>query len=460
MVWGHHSQHFFVAGGDSFSIWGNTPAYRGGRGPIFNENPPIVGRPQDSGARRTLYGNYGGANHDKHNLHKLHDLPVLKRVADRVLDTAKKTVVGGVGWSCTILDLAEISSYDHIPQHLHRDVPPYTIPEGTLIVNCLIMLTHNHEEEDGSHFLFVPSSSSGFPDPLVERAEPFKRGTAFFFNALDVHRGLGIPKASPTGVRDPRLMAFFAMEVTQGGNLRFTNLDVTQSIKRPELGAPGGRVAKTVQCDGAVRCRRKALANCYGCDRLILCTAHKDGLCVPCQEREEVEQGEEEEVVVDPSGVSIEQSAQCLLPVGTTTGHFSLSGWVNGREVIAPLANEEAGGVAGLPDQCPLVKVCHGEALPWPALQWHVGIKVPAGTILVVRRGLYGGVARVAPEVEGVAQVVEWRQVGEYVAVTDFVWLQTINLVLDDAKKEGQGMCPCHQVSKGPTTPCSNPCSN
>ena len=41
------------------------------------------------------------------------------------------------------------------------------------------------------------------------------------------------------------------------------------------------------------------------------------------------------------------------------------------------------------------------EALPWPTLQGHVGIKVPAGTILVVRRGLYGGVARVAPEVEG-----------------------------------------------------------
>ena len=48
------------------------------------------------------------------------------------------------------------------------------------------------------------------------------------------------------------------------------------------------------------------------------------------------------------------------------------------------------------------------------------------------------------PEVEGVAQVVEWRQVGEYAAVTDFVWLRRMKLVLDDAKKEGQGMCPCH----------------
>ena len=114
--------------------------------------------------------------------------------------------------------------------------------------------------------------------------------------------------------------------------------------------------------------------------------------------------------------------------------------------MIAPLTNEEAGAVAGHPDQCPLAKVCHGEALPWPALQGHVGIKVPAGTSLVVRRGLYGGVARVAPEVEGVAQVVEWRQVGEYAAVTDFVWLRRLGLVLDNAKKEGQGMCPCQQV--------------
>ena len=241
-------------------------------------------------------------------------------------------------------------------------------------------------------------------------------------------------------------MAFFAIELTQGGNLRFPNLHVTQSIKRPQLGAPGGRVAKTVQCDGAVRCRGKVVANCYGCNRTVLCAAHKDGLCVPCQEGEEVEGGEEEEVVEDPNGVSIQQCAQCLLLVGTTTGHFLLSGWGNGREVIAPLTNEEVVGVAGQPDQCPLAKVCHGEALPWPSLQGHVGIRVPPGCILVVKRGSYAGVARVAPEVEGVAQVVEWRQVGEYVAVTDFVWLRRMTLVLDHAKKEGQGMCPCHQV--------------
>ena len=94
------------------------------KAPIFNENPPIVGGPQDCATHRTLYGNYGGANHHKHNPHKLHDLPVLKRVTERVLETAKNNVVGGVGWSCTILDMAEILAYDHTPQHPHRDAPP------------------------------------------------------------------------------------------------------------------------------------------------------------------------------------------------------------------------------------------------------------------------------------------------------------------------------------------------
>ena len=94
------------------------------RHPFSMRTPPIVGKPQDSGARRTVYGGYGGRNHHKHNPHKLHDLPVLKRIANRVLDTAKKGVVGGVGLSCTILDMAEISSFDHTLQHLRRDAPP------------------------------------------------------------------------------------------------------------------------------------------------------------------------------------------------------------------------------------------------------------------------------------------------------------------------------------------------
>ena len=35
--------------------------------------------------------------------------------------------------------------------------------------------------------------------------------------------------------------------------------------------------------------------------------------------------------------------------------------------------------------------------------------------------------------------------VQEYAAVTDFVWLRRMNLVLDDPKKEpGKGVCPCH----------------
>ena len=60
---------------------------------------------------------------------------------------------------------------------------------------------------------------------------------------------------------------------------------------------------------------------------------------------------------------------------------------------------------------------------------------------------MYGGVVWVPPELEGLAQVVEWRQVQEYAAVMDLVWLRRMNLVLHDPNKEaGKGMCPCHQV--------------
>ena len=50
------------------------------------------------------------------------------------------------------------------------------------------------------------------------------------------------------------------------------------------------------------------------------------------------------------------------------------------------------------------------------------------------------------PEVERVAQVVVWRQVGDYAALRHFVWLWRMNLVPEDPKKECKGMCPCHQV--------------
>ena len=134
-------------------------------------------------------------------------------------------------------------------------------------------------------------------------------------------------------------------------------------------------MARKVQCDGAVRCTGKVVANCYGCNRLILCTAHKDGLCVPCQEGEEVEGGEEEVVVVDPNGVSIEQSAECLLPVGTTTGHFLLSGWEIRREVIAPLTNEEAGAVPATPNSARWPRCAMGRHCPGPPCKGMLGLR-------------------------------------------------------------------------------------
>ena len=92
-----------------------------------------------------------------------------------------------------------------------------------------------------------------------------------------------------------------------------------------------------------------------------------------------------------------------LAPSGTTIGHFLLRGWVGGGSWLPPSPLRRGAGVARHPDRCRLAKVCRGKALPWPNLQEHVGIKVSTGAIVMVRKGMYGGVARVPPEVKGVA---------------------------------------------------------
>ena len=124
----------------------------------------------------------------------------------------RRRVGGGGGWSCIILDMAKFRCYDHTPQHLHGDALPYTLPKGTLIVNCLIMLPNIREAEDGSHFLFVPSSSSGFRDPWVERSVSFKRGTAFFLMPLMFIGGRAFQR--PPVVVCPILASWLFLQLT------------------------------------------------------------------------------------------------------------------------------------------------------------------------------------------------------------------------------------------------------
>ena len=76
---------------------------------------------------------------------------------------------------------------------------------------------------------------------------------------------------------------------------------------------------------------------------------------------------------------------------------------------------------------------------------------MPAGTILVVRNGMYGGVARVPPELKGVAQVLQWRQVQQHAAVTDFLLLRRVNLW--GALPEGVRRTPPPPAFWGPLEP-------
>ena len=146
-------------------------------------------------------------------------------------------------------------------------------------------------------------------------------------------------------------------------------------------------MAKTIPCEGAIRCRGKVVGKCYGCDRAALCAPAKDGLCVPYQKGEEPERGEEEELVKDPNVVSIEQCAQCLLPVGTAIGDFSLSGLEGRREVVTPLINEEVGGgVTGHTSNAPWPKCAMGRLLAGPPCKGMLGLGCRRGAFLWCQR--------------------------------------------------------------------------
>ena len=61
---------------------------------------------------------------------------------------------------------------------------------------------------------------------------------------------------------------------------------------------------------------------------------------------------------------------------------------------------------------------------------------------------MYRGVPRVPPKPEGVAQVVDWWQLGDHAAVTDFVCLKRRNVVLDDQKREADKGIPRYSYER------------
>ena len=67
------------------------------KAPIFNENPPHCGRASRFKGPPHSLRQLWGPQPPRANPYKLHDLPVPKRIADSVLETAKRIVVGGLG---------------------------------------------------------------------------------------------------------------------------------------------------------------------------------------------------------------------------------------------------------------------------------------------------------------------------------------------------------------------------
>ena len=82
-----------------------------------------------------------------------------------------------------------------------------------------------------------------------------------------------------------------------------------------------------------------------------------------------------QELVEDPNGVNIEQCAQCLLPLGTTTGQLLLSGWGFGSEVVAPLTTEEVGGLQATPISAPWPRCAMRRHCRGPPCKGMLGLK-------------------------------------------------------------------------------------
>ena len=162
-------------------------------------------------------------------------------------------------------------------------------------------------------------------------------------------------------------MAFFAIELTQGPNLWFPNLHVTQSINRPQLGGLVAALPRHCHVRGRLGVRGRSWPSA---------TAASGRLCAPptkmvfvCHARSGRSQkgGRKRRGGGGGNGVSIEQCAQCLLPVGTTTGLFLLPWGVGGWEVVVPLTTAEVGGgLQATPTSAPLPRCAMGRHFRGP----------------------------------------------------------------------------------------------
>ena len=184
--------------------------------------------------------------------------------------------------------------------------------------------------------------------PIVEFA--IHEGQCLFFFALGFHRGWGIPKSARTVCPILALWHFLQsslpMAVTYGSP--------TSMSPRPLSGRSWGRLVP-----GLSRWRHVRGQLGIGGRWLPSAMAASGRVCAPHAKMVSVchaLRGRSRRGGGGPNGVSIEQCAQCLLPQGTTTGHFCLGGEGGGR--WCPSHHRGGGGGGG--------RQATPTSAPWP----------------------------------------------------------------------------------------------
>ena len=242
--------------------------------PIFDEGFPAPGQRYDGGSRLIMYAARGagvrGPPIPKHL--RVRKLPVAVHVG-RCCAARMREVTG---LPIELVDATYITALGGV-QHLHRQMPRHLVPEGEYCAVAMIPVSHPPAAQGpGQQSVWVPGSSRGFPEPWEEVPVDVPLGGMFLLNALCVHAGGGAPPPLPGQAPEPRGVLVCSLSTGHG------NFFLTEGVRRPFWAQrKAGGPSVPASC-AFPRCRGKAAAPCYQCQRPVLCRRHAAGLCPDC----------------------------------------------------------------------------------------------------------------------------------------------------------------------------------
>ena len=315
---------------------------------------------------------------------------------------------------------------------------------------------------------FVPRSGDGLPDPFIIKDMDMAVGDCWAVRSTAIHAGGGA-----TDPNQPRVVAFVAMSTWR------QDYGAPVPVTIPPSVLPGS-TARRAKCRTS-GCRRKPQGHCLGCEGPLCnhCQGAEGGLCSTCRAAPEPPTPTPTDTTQDaipaparttadpsssssapssapssedpaPPTIPIPTALECLFPLHTTSLHT-----VHLYRPTPPTLTATAPAVwenPPPPSACPLARLVHEhEDLPPADPTQQVVVHTPPGEILVIRSGLFGGVAidgaRDGPDGGKGAHLVRWLQAPPQPSTpVDPSVLVAEGGVVTDPADIAAISCPCHQV--------------